>query len=424
MTHPLARFCPSPSPRACACPDVKLAGPSEADVAKGSGTAIGVAAAACSVVPGIGTGLCAAGAAIASAFVALGVALSAGLRCTYHPDAELCAAQLANFEVLPSALWAGYDTLTVEGFHTGDPFHPRTGTAAHDACRLVRYDLLIAHLRLSGSDPIYNPMDRSSKSNHYLESAVPDPAWPLTDYDVTRKILAQVLAHGGDCNSQAVQPLPKTKSEAHAVLVVLRSQHYRDSGILGWDPTKNVLPGLRRNAGRLMRIVGETGVDPVLSALLGGPVGPGLGETDVKVRGLDVKSYSPDPALGASPADRTAQPCPPAPSRAGWFALGAAAAVAALAAIAVSANPRARAHQLADALDSYSRSPSANALDAVERAARRFEEAARKLSSSEGHEAADFAMRQSSALRQSTSSDRARRMAEAWAIAWRAWREF
>jgi hypothetical protein len=244
----------------------------EQDVGKGAGIAIGVAAAACSVVPGVGTAACAAGAAIASAFVALGTAISAGLRDTYHPDAPIASAQLAIFEALPSALWAGYDTLDIHGF--SNPVGARTGTPAADACRLVRYDLLVAGIRLSGGDPLYNPEDRDSKSNRYLEAATPDPAWPLTDARVTSKLYGQVMAHGGDCNDPSIQPLPKTPEEARALLAVLRSPHFKDSGIMGWDPTKNVLPGLRRNAGRLMALAGEPAgkKDEYLSGLLGGPV--------------------------------------------------------------------------------------------------------------------------------------------------------
>jgi hypothetical protein len=247
----------------------------EDDVSTGANIGLGAAAAACAPIPGVNV-FCAAGAAIARAFVAIGTAISKGARDTYHPDAAVTAAQLAVFETLPSALYAGYDTLTTEGMSNGaNLVQPRTGNAAGYACRLVRYNLLISGVVPNkGNAPLYNPGDTGSKSNPYIESSTPDPAWPLTDQRVTQRILDQVNAAGGDVNSPTIRPLPKTQQEAQYLLAVLRSPHFSDSGILGWDPTQRVLPGLRRNAGRLMALAGETQPDPRLSAVLGGPVKP------------------------------------------------------------------------------------------------------------------------------------------------------
>ena len=264
----------------------------EADVAKGAGLAIGVAAAACSVVPGIGTAACAAGAAIASAFVALGTAIADGFHDTYHPDAATCAGQLAVVETLPSALFAGYDTLTLGGFkHTADLIHPRTGTPAEDAVQFVWYCLYVTKIRNAPGGDLHNPRDM-----HY--KGAPDPAWPLTDPKVTHVLVDRLHKLHGNLNAPQIQPLPRTRVEAATLLAVLRSPNFKSSGILDWPETKAVLPGLRRNTGRLMHLAGETAAtDPYLSTLFGGPVGPGIG----------------DPMLprGAHPAD--AAHAPPAP---------------------------------------------------------------------------------------------------------------
>jgi len=248
-------------------------GLTEDEVGQDAGLAIAAAAAVCTVVPGVGTAACAAGAAIASVFVAIGVAVSAGLRDTYRLDTATAAGQLAIIQTLPSALFAGYDTLTVEGFHNGANFiHPRTGTPAADACRSVRYDLLVAGICKAPGAPLYNPGDRDSRSNPFMESGTPVPTWPLTDVRVTQKIINTLKANHNDLNAAAIQPMPKTKEDAAALLAVLRSPHFADSGIMSWDPTKSVLPGLRRNAGRLKALAGERGHDAILSQLFGGPV--------------------------------------------------------------------------------------------------------------------------------------------------------
>lgn len=105
-----------------------------------------------------------------------------------------------------------------------------------------------------------------------MESGTPVPTWPLTDVRVTQKIINTLKANHNDLNAAAIQPMPKTKEDAAALLAVLRSPHFADSGIMSWDPTKSVLPGLRRNAGRLKALAGERGHDAILSQLFGGPV--------------------------------------------------------------------------------------------------------------------------------------------------------
>jgi len=244
----------------------------ESDVNTAATLAIGVAAAACSVVGPEGTAACAAGAAIAKAFISIGEAAAAGLRDTWHPSAAFAAGQLALAETLPSSMFANWDTLTLDGFHNaGNLIHPRTNTPAADAARSTRYNLLVAGIH-KPSGPLYNPGDRSSRSNSYIESGTPDARWPLTDAKRTQAIVDLVRKHGNDLNAAQVLPLPRTKADAATLLAVLRSPHFRDSGVLDTDSARSVLPGLRRNAGRLMALAGESGSDPALSALLGGPV--------------------------------------------------------------------------------------------------------------------------------------------------------
>jgi hypothetical protein len=242
----------------------------EEDVSKGAGVAIGTAAAACSVVPGIGTAACAAAAAIASAFTALGVAISSGLRDTYHPNAATALSWLTVWQFLPGALWTDNDTLQLDGFSQGaNLVHHRSGTPAVDACRLVRYSLILGGLARPAS-PLYNPGDKGeqgSDANPYLESATPDPHHRLTDYQYVRRLWEQAKTHGV-CSPQ-IHALIETPSEARHALSALRSPHF-DRGIFtNWPMLGACLPALRREVTRARRLAGEHGPDPKLDGWLG-----------------------------------------------------------------------------------------------------------------------------------------------------------
>lgn len=264
----------------------------EEDVGKGAGVAIGVAAAACSVVPGIGTAACALGAAIVSAFVALGTWISSGLRDTYHPNAATALSWLTVWQFLPGALWCDNDTLQLDGFSMGaNLVHHRSGTPAIDACRLFRYTMIIAGLAKPAS-PIYNPGDKSetgSDANPYLESPKPDPHHILTDYRFTRWLWARAKKYGV-CSPQ-VPSLIKNKQEAKDALTALRSPHF-DRGIFtNWPMLGACLPALRREVTRARGLAGEHGPDKILDGWLGStdphaPAATSHAKPDHKVAGV------------------------------------------------------------------------------------------------------------------------------------------
>jgi hypothetical protein len=247
----------------------------EQDVGKGAGTAIGIAAAACSAVPGIGTATCAAAAAIASAFVALGTALSAAARDTYHPHTATALSWATVWLFLPGTLWTDNDTLQLDGFHNGaNIFHPRTNTPVVDATRLVRYTLIIAGLA-KPSAPLYNPGDKTntgSDANPYIEATTPDPHHPLTDHAFVGRIWTVAKAHG--VCSPAIPSLIRKRSDAVAALAALRSPHF-DRGIFTtWSQLGACLPALRREVQKARALAGESGPDPILDGMLGGPTAP------------------------------------------------------------------------------------------------------------------------------------------------------
>src|SRR5580698_1635073 len=98
----------------------------EADVGKAAAIAIPAAAAACSVVPGIGTAVCAVGAGIASALTAAGVAISSALRDTFHLSIAQSEAVLTLIRLAPSLLFLGHGGID----NVGSP---------PQAAKLVRY---------------------------------------------------------------------------------------------------------------------------------------------------------------------------------------------------------------------------------------------------------------------------------------------
>jgi hypothetical protein len=126
-----------------------------------------------------------------------------------------------------------------------------------------------------------------------------------------------------------------------------------------------------------------------------------------------------DPPVGAAPIEK--QACPPAPSRTGWFALGALTALAGIVGATAFAysgtTAKGRAKRLASALDEYARSPNGETFGRVQDRALAFATTARELASAKGQEAAALAMRQVDQLRSVMKPADARR----WAASWREW---
>jgi hypothetical protein len=251
-------------------------------LASGAGIATGAAAGACSVVPGIGTAACAAAAAIAAAFVAIGEAFAKLGRDSYLPSRANALSWLTLWQFLPGTLWGDVDTLEFKGFKNWVGQH--TGTPVHDAVRLVRYNLIVAHLARPHA-PLYNPDDRGERgkdANPYMEATRPDPHHPLTDPRVVSPIYYAAKAHG-ICSPRAGSMI-RAKADAVHALHSLRSPQFdwtiitNDAGSDAFKGDskrlKSCLPELRREVARARAMAGEQGPDPKLDHLLGGSTAP------------------------------------------------------------------------------------------------------------------------------------------------------
>ena len=207
--------------------------------------------------------------AIAIAAGAIGGAISGALRDKYHPSALQAALSLLLCRIAPGMIYAGFDRINTE-----------TRNAAAYACRLVRYWRLLAGL-VKFTGPLYNPrsdgyralLTDRPKKQPYIESGTPDPQEALTDVRVTRHVRDLVVHFGHQPAAPEILPLIRTQADAQAILAALRA-YLGQSGVLGWDPIKTNLPGLRIAVGKVMTIAGETEPDPILSNLLGGVVWP------------------------------------------------------------------------------------------------------------------------------------------------------
>jgi len=239
--------------------------------------------------------------AIAIAAGAIGGAISGALRDTYHLSALQAGICALLCRVAPGMIYAGFDTINTE-----------TKNAAAYACRLVRYWRLLAGL-VPNAGPLYNPRNDGYRAhnlptdtlqkNAYIESATPDPQEALTDVRVTRHLRELVVHYGHQPAAPEIPPLVRTQADAQAILPSLRA-HLAQSGVLGWDPIKTNLRGLRIAVGKVMTIAGETKPDPVLSNLLGGVVRPQA------LRGRDHGTHA--PAAARRPAARHRHPARPA----------------------------------------------------------------------------------------------------------------
>jgi hypothetical protein len=239
----------------------------EADVAKYGGMAIGAAAIACSVVPGIGTAACAIGAGIATLLTSIGVAITAGERDTFNADNDLrgpsSEALLTLIRLCPAVAWWGIDNTG------GDP---------------LQSSQLVLWLRVaSGEVPVgvakntgklSNPSNHSGncQDNPYMCQA--DPAEPLSSQATQAKMLVNYgkwLASGSDPKklSAMVPSDYHTPAAAKLLLSAIRQFPVPFQNVLAWDFAKDHKRELQESIRHARRIAGETGPDDTLALLFG-----------------------------------------------------------------------------------------------------------------------------------------------------------
>ncbi len=248
----------------------------EEDVGKAAPLAIGAAAAACAGFLGIGSGICAAGAAIVSALVAFGTWISSAERDTFHPDKATSEAFLTLMRIHPAVGWsADID---------------RSGTPV-DATNLARYFRITSgevpsgvkgnNAGLPGGD-LHNPHLSTACDNPYQCSNDPDE--PLTHNMWVQNAFDRYQHWKNDAKGNLdllanyVGTPHRQPHEAKLILTTIRS--YPDPFryvLTNWpafsrEPLRSELQAQVRE---MRRLAGESGpADRVLQSLFGGDLTP------------------------------------------------------------------------------------------------------------------------------------------------------
>jgi hypothetical protein len=253
----------------------------EEDVGKGAGIAVGVATAACAEF-GPGAALCGVGAAIVSAFVALGTALSKAGRDTFHPDAATAAAALTLARIDPMTLMQGED-------NTGEPYQ---------ASHLVRYwrvlDQEVPTGKFGSNGVLSNPSDASGGGNPYLARSPDDPnvdpEEPLAHLANLQKVLANYqawVAAGSDLRTFAKMNPPVgthgRPQDSKALLQTIRMHPGPFHDLAGWDFFQKYRGEIAEAVRAARARAGESGRDRVLESIFG-DVTPAT-HADPKMRG-------------------------------------------------------------------------------------------------------------------------------------------
>ena len=210
-------------------------------------TAIGTAI----PIPVIGTAI----GVVVGAFTAAGIGIAALARDKFKPSPLQAMAYLEFFHLDPALLFLGVDN----------------ANTPEKAARLVRYLRLVAGI-VPNHGPLYNPVSDRSCKNPYLCRVDPDE--PLTD----PKVLAHIYAHarrgwakGARSKDFASYVLPsvRTPTQAKALLAILREHTKTFAGLEQWSASKHNDGPVCDEVRALRRLAGESGPDPVLSALFG-----------------------------------------------------------------------------------------------------------------------------------------------------------
>jgi|SRR5271166_1574986 len=237
----------------------------EQDVGKGAGIAIGIAASACSVVPGIGTGICAAAAAIASAFVALGTWISSAFRDTFHPDKATSEAWLMMMRIHPALTMLNVDV-------ANNP---------NDGSRLIRYFMITSGETPQGkkgnNGQLHNPTNSYSCDNPY--QCNDDGDEPLSSMAILQNVKGRFdhwVATGGGKNLKAlpsmVPTLHRRPDEARLILAAIRQYPQPFKNISQWSEITANANQVQEQLRAMRLIAGEDGPDPghVLEGIFGG----------------------------------------------------------------------------------------------------------------------------------------------------------
>lgn len=253
-----------------------VVGITEGDVAKAAPVAIAAAAGACSVVPGIGTGICAAGAAIASALVAFGTWIAGLGRDTFHPDKATAEALLMLFRIHPAAAFL------TDVDRAADP---------QAAAKLARYFRVVSGEVPAGqrgnNGILHNPyLDPGDYQNPYQGRT--DPAEPLTSiayYSGVFNNYQKWVASGGGSlhptkgrgNLAALPrfvPTPHRRpEEARMILDAIRRWPAPFIKVLqAWGQFGGIADQMQEQVREMRRLAGEDGPDPggKLQAVFGG----------------------------------------------------------------------------------------------------------------------------------------------------------
>jgi hypothetical protein len=244
---------------------------SQAGEGAGKGAAIaGSVTAPLEAVPVFGTAIH----AIATALGAIIGAICGGARDTFNIDQPSAAAWLTLFRIAPGLLFEGVD---------------KTGGDPKQASRLVNYmrnasgEVPVGFLK--NTPVVFNPSDANrdncSENPFLCPDVIPDPSDPLNNVATLTRILN---AHAKNYGAIAIEhPSIKTPADAAAYLDLIRANPAPFAGLMAWDDVFGYHPGnttggtdnkayLRRELEHAMKVAGETGNDPILSNLFGGPV--------------------------------------------------------------------------------------------------------------------------------------------------------
>ena len=274
----------------------------EEDVGKGAAIAIPAAAAACSVVPGIGTGVCAAGAAIGAALTAFGVWVSSASRDTYHPDTATAEALLTLARVHPPVLFL----MDIDRAQDADM-----------ASRQARYLRVVSGEVPTGAKQntggLHNPHDKACDNPYQCND---DPDEPLTSLAFMQKQkdgFDAWVAQGGGATPASLARLPgycptphaRHPAEAAVVLTALRSAPtiFRDV-MAKWPAFASRMDQMRVQVAALRRAAGEAPgtKDPVLDDLFAGDTDPAIAATPVTAAAKDPKLAGPGEVPAAPPS--------------------------------------------------------------------------------------------------------------------------